>query len=112
MLMVIECGCRENMGKDLSKIIAMLLKWVAENKIIIRDLHIIKTGIAENYILTITLAIEKDGKEICIKRAFLLGENLNFPEWNENFNSLELDDAIKSIVEYKVENENHETLSE
>lgn len=97
------------MGKDLSRIITALLKWSAENKIIIRDLSIEKSPFTEDYILVITLAIKKNGKEVCIKRAFILGRNL---EWYEEFNSLELDDAIKSIVEYEVESKNHETLSE
>ena len=97
------------MGKDLSKIIAALLKWCTESKIIIRDFSIEKSPFIEGHILIITLVTKKDGKEVCIKRVFPLGRNL---EWDEDFNSLELDDAIKSIVEYKVENENHETLSE
>ncbi len=100
------------MGKDLSKIIAALVKWSAENKIIVRDLHIAKTGITENYILTITLAIEKDGKEICIKRVFLIGENLNSPEWNEGFNIIELDYAIESLLGYETKELIRKTLSE
>lgn len=100
------------MGKDLSKIIAALLKWVTESKIIIRDFSIEKAPFTEGYILVITLVTKKDGKEVCIKRGFYLGWNLNCLEWNEDLNSLELNDAIKSIIEYKVENENHEILSD
>lgn len=97
------------MGKDLSEIITALLKWSAESKIIIRDFSIRKSPFTEDYILVITLAVKKSGKEVCIKRVFLLGRNL---EWDEDLNSLELDYAIDSIIEYKVENEIHETLSE
>ena len=92
---------KESKADKLNEIIKNLCDWMADTKIVIREISFYSYGAA--VYARIGVGKNVDGKKMAIDRIFYLGGCCNSQSWDDYHNNIDLDRMLEELQNAKLE---------